>query len=476
MKRKLNKVMLNKIEILAKDRHTIKEISDMLQVSMSSVFTATEEMRRMGIIPMVFAGDDIEHQPTKEKPLNKPKKTEEVTLTSFQSEAKILFEEGLYYREIAEKLNSTVGSICNCRKVLKRKNAIDEKKRSINIKKRRKELQISIKEKYDSGKTIEEIASEFGIKPQKVSNIIDRIKVQNVERKNNDFEVIKQRDRIKELLEEGATYKEIAQELGFTTTKVGNIIYKMREKKLLDEEKIKESRSQRRNPMQSEIKRLLEEGATYEEIANIMGKNKTCITDAVHKLRQEGMLDETKIQNRRKELRISLEKYREQIIELLNKGYTYNEIKEKLEISDYNIKQYIHSLYKRGLLNSKEIEESRKKRRLGFTKLQIEVKKLLDEGYSIKDIARKTNKSENSLYGVVCRIRKKEAKKREIIKHIIGMSRSCISKGKYDEAIMLLEEIDFEDFEKEKKEKLNKLKEYIAKSKLKKEHDIEMQR
>lgn len=104
------------------------------------------------------------------------------------------------------------------------------------------------------------------------------------------------------------------------------------------------------------------------------------------------------------------------------------------------------------------------------------MKKLLDEGYSIKDIAKKTNRSENSLYGVLCRIKEKEAKKREIIKHIIGKSRSCISKGKYDEAIILLEEIDFEDLEYEKIEKLNKLKRYIAEYKLRKEHDIEMQR
>lgn len=113
MKRKLDNLMLKKIETLVIAKHNIKEISDMLDVSMASVFMAIEEMKQKGIIPLDIEENDNEEEKSK------------VTMSQYQAEVKILIDKGMSNKEIAEQLNRSIESVKSAKYQLNKKGLLD---------------------------------------------------------------------------------------------------------------------------------------------------------------------------------------------------------------------------------------------------------------------------------------------------------------------------------------------------------------
>lgn len=240
-------------------------------------------------------------------------------------------------------------------------------------------------------------------------------------------ELTEYQKQIKYFAEEGYDSKEIAEKVGRTLSSVRSAIAYLKVKGQIDEEKMAVMRASRAKPQtdtlnkyQRQVKELLENGYTIKEIAQKLGKGYECIWHVQNKLKCKGQLDEEKMAMIREEREEAKREYQIQIKELSEEGYTVKEIAQKLGTT-LNIIIYNRSILRaNGQLDEEKMAmmraEKAKLKTKTLTEYQSQVKELLEDGYTAKEIAQKLVKSSDNINQVKDRIRNKGKLDEEKIK------------------------------------------------------------
>ena len=247
----------------------------------------------------------------------------------------------------------------------------------MDIKERREKVKKLVKEK----KSNKEIAKELGIKKRVVEKdvlylkkigILSKKRRKTLNEKN--LNVLERRKKVKRLVEEGKDAKGIAQELIEKLGIIASDITYLRGKGELPKERINSAIIIERR---EKVKELVEKGKTNKEIANELKITITLVANDIRYLREHGKLIERKINNS------SINKRRKEVKKLVENGMTTKKIADQLGVTTNIVTKDIAYLKKVGNLSKERISTiNRDKRR-------SEVKKLVEIGMTTQEIAQK---------------------------------------------------------------------------------------
>ena len=247
----------------------------------------------------------------------------------------------------------------------------------MDIKERREKVKKLVEEK----KSNKEIAKELGIKKRVVEKdvlylkkigILSKKRRKTLNEKN--LNVLERRKKVKRLVEEGKDAKGIAQELIEKLGIIASDITYLRGKGELPKERINSAIIIERR---EKVKELVEKGKTNKEIANELKITITLVANDIRYLREHGKLIERKINNS------SINKRRKEVKKLVENGMTTKKIADQLGVTTNIFTKDIAYLKKVGNLSKERISTiNRDKRR-------SEVKKLVEIGMTTQEIAQK---------------------------------------------------------------------------------------
>lgn len=144
---------------------------------------------------------------------------------------------------------------------------------------------------------------------------------------------------------------------------------------------------------QKQIKYFAEEGYDSKEIAEKVGRTLSSVRSAIAYLKVKGQMDEEKMAvmraSRAKPQTDTLNKYQRQVKELLENGYTIKEIAQKLGKGYECIWHVQNKLKCKGQLDEEKMAMIREEREEAKREYQIQIKELSEEGYTVKEIAQK---------------------------------------------------------------------------------------
>ena len=270
------------------------------------------------------------------------------------------------------------------------------------------------------GKSNQEIAKELGINKEAVARDICILRKKgkiSKERRNNrikkDPEVTKRREKVKQLVSEGKSNQEIAEELEVSKEVVAGDIYILKKEGKISKERRK--KDQEVTKRREQVMELANEGKSNQEIAEELGVNKGVIVTDITILRKERKIP--KNQERKKAPEVI--KRREQVMELVNEGKNNQEIAEELGIKKETVARDIYILREEGKISKeRQSKESRKRQsKTRFEKIinyiksnKGEIQQAIDYAKSYEDSKYLTEKERNKLKAFIIQAEKIQEK------------------------------------------------------------------
>lgn len=226
-----------------------------------------------------------------------------------------------------------------------------------------------IQQLIDEGKTASEIADQLGMSKESIRSIMSTAGITSPERQKKEAK----KARILELLEEGKSVSEIAKEVGYGITHVSNIIRRAG---------ATSPKSRRANAKKKRVAELVAQGATDAEIAKDLGISKSSVRGLVYDAGASGV----RVTGPSRGVARTAESYAKRnaaIIDMANSGSTLQEIQDAVNLSDETIKAIIR---KAGGTPPRK-PASRRIRGLSDSQQQDIVQQLKD-GVDVSNIAR----------------------------------------------------------------------------------------
>ena len=303
-----------------------------------------------------------------------------------------LYKEGKKPKRISEELGVPIQIVEYDLKYLKKKGVLEmtSKKVAQEIARRRKE----VARLYNEGKNAKEISEELGMSYyticRDIKELIKKGMLEKRDRKIHDIDgkIAERRDEVARLYREGKTKKGIAEELGVSAFTIYQDI------KALEEQGIIEART-KKSDRRREVARLYNEGKSYKEIAEELGLSIGAITYDVTCLKENGMLKYS--MKSKKESEINARK--EKVARLYNEGKSTKEIAEELKVDVSTVRSYIRDLKKAGIIVDDE-QQNGEDNGSKMTKKMVntlvgerneKIKKLYEEGLTMAEVAKRVN-------------------------------------------------------------------------------------
>ena len=226
-------------------------------------------------------------------------------------------------------------------------------------------------ELFKQGKTHKEISEALGCTSSAISQCIKKLKDKGVitnyiiTKRNSNLAFIYK--KLIELFEQGKTYKQIGDELGFNTIAVSQIVQELKIDGIINTDMINKrifnitySQKEKTTKINNQIIDLLKQGKTITEIADVLDLTVASIYQKIRSLEETGELNQEIISQNPNLAYLNNKKViinDNEIIELFKQGKTQNEISNCLGCNSSTISLHIQKLKKAGIINNDIISE-----------------------------------------------------------------------------------------------------------------------
>ncbi len=480
---------------LFKQGKTYKQIGDELGLDKTTISQNIQELKIYGVI-----NNDIINK----RNFNITYLKEEKSLNINNQIIKLL-KQGKTIREISEALNFTVAYMHYKINILQETGKLSEdiiEQNTTLAYPNRKKVTINddeIIELFKQGKTQNEISNCLGCNSSTISLHIQKLKKAGII--NNDIiserisNIASANRQLIELFEQGKTYNEISEALGYPPTIISQKIKNLKKVKVINNDTISKRkfnmaylRKEKIPKIDNQIIKLLKQGKTITEISKTLGLTIALIFKRIKILQKIGILTQDIIEqnpdlaylkknkvtinddsiseqkNKTYLRKKTLSKIDNQIIELLKQGKTIAEIADELFYSKSTISKKIKHLKASGILDSKEGNSNNQTDKTSLSKYikKANLISSLNSNYehSFFSEAFKQAKSINDLGKLtqedVDILAKALLIEPPTLENVINISRLYIEIKQYQKCIMFLEQ-SREFFNEEQKSKINEI-------------------
>ena len=480
---------------LFKQGKTYKQIGDELGLDKTTISQNIQELKIYGVIT-----NDIINK----RNFNITYLKEEKSLNINNQIIKLL-KQGKTIREISEALNFTVAYMHYKINILQETGKLSQdiiEQNPTLAYPNRKKVTINddeIIELFKQGKTQNEISNCLGCNSSTISLHIQKLKKAGII--NNDIiserisNIASANRQLIELFEQGKTYNEISEALGYPPTIISQKIKNLKKAKVINNDTISKRkfnmtylRKEKIPKIDNQIIELLKQGKTITEISKTLGLTIALIFKRIRILQKIGILtqdiikqnpdlaylkknkvtindDSISEQKNKTYLRKkTLSKIDNQIIELLKQGKTIAEIANELFYSKSTISKKIKHLKASGILDSKEGHSNNQTDKTPFSNYikKANLISSLDSNYehSFFSEAFKQARAINDLGKLTLEdvdiLAKALLVEPSTLENVINISRLYIEIKQYQKCIMFLEQ-SREFFNEEQKSKINEL-------------------
>ena len=480
---------------LFKQGKTYKQIGDELGLDKTTISQNIQELKIYGVI-----NNDIINKRNFNITYLKEEK-----LLNIDNQIIKLLKQGKTKIEIAETLGFTTIYISQKIKVLQETGKLSEdiiKQNPTLAYLNNKKVIINdneIIELFKQGKTQNEISNCLGCNSSTISLHIQKLKKAGII--NNDIiserisNIASANRQLIELFEQGKTYNEISEALGYPPTIISQKIKNLKKAKVINNDTISKRkfnmtylRKEKIPKIDNQIIELLKQGKTITEISKTLGLTIALIFKRIRILQKIGILtqdiikqnpdlaylkknkvtindDSISEQKNKTYLRKkTLSKIDNQIIELLKQGKTIAEIANELFYSKSTISKKIKHLKASGILDSKEGHSNNQTDKTPFSNYikKANLISSLDSNYehSFFSEAFKQARAINDLGKLTLEdvdiLAKALLVEPSTLENVINISRLYIEIKQYQKCIMFLEQ-SREFFNEEQKSKINEL-------------------
>ena len=480
---------------LFKQGKTYKQIGDELGLDKTTISQNIQELKIYGVI-----NNDIINKRNFNITYLKEEK-----LLNIDNQIIKLLKQGKTKIEIAETLGFTTIYISQKIKVLQETGKLSEdiiKQNPTLAYLNNKKVIINdneIIELFKQGKTQNEISNYFGCNSSTISLHIQKLKKAGII--NNDIiserisNIASANRQLIELFEQGKTYNEISEALGYPPTIISQKIKNLKKAKVINNDTISKRkfnmtylRKEKIPKIDNQIIELLKQGKTITELSKTLGLTIALIFKRIRILQKIGILTQDIIEqnpdlaylkknkvtinddsiseqkNKTYLRKKTLSKIDNQIIELLKQGKTIAEIADELFYSKSTISKKIKHLKASGILDSKEGHSNNQTDKTSLSKYIKEAKLICslnsnyEHGFFSK--AFKQAKAINDLGKLTLEdvdiLAKALLVEPPTLENVINISRLYIEIKQYQKCIMFLEQ-SREFFNEEQKSKINEI-------------------
>ena len=480
---------------LFKQGKTYKQIGDELGLDKTTISQNIQELKIYGVI-----NNDIINK----RNFNITYLKEEKSLNINNQIIKLL-KQGKTIREISEALNFTVAYMHYKINILQETGKLSEniiEQNTTLAYPNRKKVTINddeIIELFKQGKTQNEISNCLGCNSSTISLHIQKLKKAGII--NNDIiserisNIASANRQLIEFFEQGKTYNEISEALGYPPTIISQKIKNLKKVKVINNDTISKRkfnmaylRKEKIPKIDNQIIKLLKQGKTITEISKTLGLTIALIFKRIRILQKIGILTQDIIEqnpdlaylkknkvtinddsiseqkNKTYLRKKTLSKIDNQIIELLKQGKTIAEIADELFYSKSTISKKIKHLKASGILDSKEGNSNNQTDKTSLSKyikkanLISSLNSNYEHGFFSK--AFKQAKAINDLGKLTLEdvdiLAKALLVEPPTLENVINISRLYIEIKQYQKCIMFLEQ-SREFFNEEQKSKINEI-------------------
>ena len=480
---------------LFKQGKTYKQIGDELGLDKTTISQNIQELKIYGVI-----NNDIINKRNFNITYLKEEK-----LLNIDNQIIKLLKQGKTKIEIAETLGFTTIYISQKIKVLQETGKLSEdiiKQNPTLAYLNNKKVIINdneIIELFKQGKTQNEISNCLGCNSSTISLHIQKLKKAGII--NNDIiserisNIASANRQLIELFEQGKTYNEISEALGYPPTIISQKIKNLKKVKVINNDTISKRKfnmaylkKEKIPKIDNQIIKLLKQGKTITEISKTLGLTIALIFKRIRILQKIGILTQDIIEqnpdlaylkknkvtinddsiseqkNKTYLRKKTLSKIDNQIIELLKQGKTIAEIADELFYSKSTISKKIKHLKASGILDSKEGNSNNQTDKTSLSKYikKANLISSLNSNYehSFFSEAFKQAKSINDLGKLTLEdvdiLAKALLIEPPTLENVINISRLYINVKQYQKCIMFLKQ-SREFFNEEQKSKINEL-------------------
>ena len=480
---------------LFKQGKTYKQIGDELGLDKTTISQNIQELKIYGVI-----NNDIINKRNFNITYLKEKKS-----LNINNQIIKLLKQGKTIREISEALNFTVAYMHYKINILQETGKLSEniiEQNTTLAYPNRKKVTINddeIIELFKQGKTQNEISNCLGCNSSTISLHIQKLKKAGII--NNDIiserisNIASANRQLIELFEQGKTYNEISEALGYPPTIISQKIKNLKKVKVINNDTISKRkfnmaylRKEKIPKIDNQIIKLLKQGKTITEISKTLGLTIALIFKRIRILQKIGILTQDIIEqnpdlaylkknkvtinddsiseqkNKTYLRKKTLSKIDNQIIELLKQGKTIAEIADELFYSKSTISKKIKHLKASGILDSKEGNSNNQTDKTSLSKyikkanLISSLNSNYEHGFFSK--AFKQAKAINDLGKLTLEdvdiLAKALLVEPPTLENVINISRLYIEIKQYQKCIMFLEQ-SREFFNEEQKSKINEI-------------------
>ena len=390
MKEELKNKKDEQIVELFKQGKTYKQIGDELGFPISIISSKIQKLKKVGII-----NDDIISQ-----------RKSNIAYLKKEKESKIdnqiidLLSQNKTNVEIAYALQFTTSYISLKIKILQEtgklsEDIIEQNPHLAYLKKKKETINDEpVIELFKQGKTHKEISETLGCTSSAISQCIQKLKDKGVitnyiiiKRKSNLTFIYK---KLIELFEQGKTYKQIGDELGFNTIAVSQIIQELKIDGIINTDMINKrifnitySQKEKTTKINNKIIDLLSQGKSIAEIADILGLAMASLYHKIRGLEETGKLNQEIISQNPNLAYLNNKKViinDEQFIELFRQGKTHKEISNTIGHSKTTILQIIQEFKDDGIITNDIIDE----RKSNLATIYKQLIELFEQGKTYK--------------------------------------------------------------------------------------------
>ena len=393
MKEELKNEKDDQIVELFRQGKTYRQIGDELGFPISTISSKIQKLKKAGII-----NNDIINQ-----------RKSNIAYLKKEKESKIdnqiidLLSQNKTNVEIAYALQFTTSYISLKIKILQEtgklsEDIIEQNPHLAYLKKKKETINDeSVIELFKQGKTHKEISEDLGCTSSAISQCIQKLKDKGVitnyiiiKRKSNLTFIYK---KLIELFEQGKTYKQIGDELGFDTIGVSKNIQELKDDGIINTDMINKrifnitySQKEKATKINKQIIDLLSQGKSIAEVAGILNLAMASIYQKIRSLEETGELNQEIISQNPNLAYLNNKKViinDEQFIELFRQGKTHKEISNTIGHSKTTILQIIQEFKDDGIITNDIIDE----RKSNLATIYKQLIELFEQGKTYEEIS-----------------------------------------------------------------------------------------
>ena len=266
-------------------------------------------------------------------------------------------------------------------------------------------------ELFKQGKTHKEISEALGCTSSAISQCIKKLKDKGVitnyiiTKRNSNLAFIYK--KLIELFEQGKTYKQIGDELGFNTIGISQIVQELKIDGIINTDMINKrifnitySQKEKTTKINNQIIDLLKQGKTITEIADVLDLTVASIYQKIRSLEETGELNQEIISQNPNLAYLNNKKViinDEQFIELFRQGKTHKEISNTIGHSKTTILQIIQEFKDDGIITNDIIDE----RKSNLATIYKQLIELFEQGKTYEEISATIGYSKTTISKII---------------------------------------------------------------------------